>query len=810
MNKKLYNLMNWADIEEIVYGEAAHPERLLGSHNEGRNSLIQCFFPGASNVSLCITASDNSKGKTVKEEIKMEMADENGYFAALIPGKNRHDYYYHVVYGGKKPEKKDIKETYGVFPIRPIEEYEKALSGSCYDMQNYFGAKKMTVSGTRGVLFSVWAPNALRVSVIGDFNSWNSLEHQMVRDDLTGVFELFVPGIEKGERYKYEILYKGGNVLVKSDPFALRKEEEGNAGEVFSEGVYKWTDSKFCENRKNIDDKCINIYEICQHSFTDDSNIKNITDSVISHMKEYGYNCLELMPVNACFNDSLGYKPSMYFAINRVMGSESDLKYFVNALHNENLRVFVQWSGFMFDEGESGLSSFDGTCLFEHEDYKKGIDVRTGAVIFQYGNQTVESFIISSVLNLLREYHFDGIQFLGLTGILYLDYYRNPGEWVPNIYGTNENLEFIGFIKKLNKVIHSELPGVVTIADEESGWPSLTDLSANCESDNANCLGFDYCINKGFTSDVISYMECDPISRANYHNELVMSTFYQYSERYILSLGHSLVDFGKGGLIRKMSGDENAKLSNLKAFFGYMYTHPGKKLCFTGMDIASEESFDASIPFKTEMTDRQVYFAEYYKQLSKIYSDYPALYSEDYTESGFEWMNNSSSNENVISYLRKCSSDKKDKYNEDTLLVVINFANINYDKYKVGVPAFARYKEIFNSDSTEFGGSGYINSRMLPSKEGNVDGRENYIVCNLAPLSVSIFKIMPYSKEELDKMEAKRIEKEQAQLDKIRKKKALEKEKARIKASLKEELERKIREAEKAIEEGSEYKNDKR
>ena len=801
MNKKLYDLMNWADIEEIVYGEAMHPEKLLGAHNVGRSTLIQAYFPGAKSVSLYIEGSDGPKGKTVKDEVKMDMADEAGFFAALLPGKNRKDYYYHVQYPNKDRKVRNVKEAYIEYPVHKEEELENVLSGSDYYMQNTFGAIRKTVNNVRGVLFTVWAPNALRVSVIGDFNAWNGLENQMVKNDLTGIFELFIPGVENGDKYKYEILLKGNEKRVKCDPFTNKSEGEmGNASVVYVSSNFKWEDSKWLEKRSltDRDNEPICIYEMCQMTAFEENNIKCNTQSIINHMKEYGYTHALLMPIMEYYNECAGYKPSMFFALDHRIGSENDLKYFINEMHKADLGVFFEWSGFEFDEGESGMSNFDGTCLFENGDCSRGVDARNGAKIFNYGNAISESFILSSLIKLLNDYHFDGIKFTDLSSQLYLDYYRAPGEWTPNIFGSNENLEFVSFVKNMNKIIHKQFPGIISIASEESGWPLLSRTNGRNEEENQNCLGFDFCENKGFNFDVLGYMNCDPIERHNHHNELIASTLYQYSENYILSITHSDVDFGKGGIINRMPGDDNLKYANLRAFYGYLFTHPGKKQIFMGQDFASAQSFDVCSLLDHSCDDNQKKFVDYFKALTQLYRSEKSLHYFDYDEKGFGWINNYSAEDNVIAFYRRDESD--------TLIVAINFANYTYEKYIIGVPEYAKYKEIFNSDSENFGGKGYINSRLIPSKEGDTDSFRQSITIKLAPLSVSIFKLIPYTKNELEEMKKKRDEKERAAKEKQRKKEALAKEKAKIRASLKEELERKIRDAERAIEEGSEYK----
>lgn len=799
MNKKIYNLMNWAGIEEIVYAEATHPDELLGAHTVGNNTLVQAFFPDAKSVSLHIEGADTGRGKTVKEEIQMEIQDEAGYFAALIKGKNRHDYIYYVTYEDKARKPMRCKEVYGGYKVLSDEDIDAIMSGSCMDVHDKLGAKKMTIDGVRGTGFAVYAPNAYRVSVVGDFNNWDGRVHQMIKDDVSGIYTLFVPGVEAGENYKYEILIKGGEKLLRVDPYCKATEEgDGDASVVANPLSYKWTDAKWQQEKKaskKIPAR-MNIYEICVGTYGDNANYKSIAESVLAHVKTYNYNYVELMPILDAKNDSLGYKPSSFFTLNNKYGSYKDLCYFVNLMHENGVGVIMQMACNSFEEGNSSIGFYDGTCLYEHEDYRKGIDARTGGKVFQFGNKLVDQYVLSAGMYWVEVLHLDGIKVMDLSSMLYLDYYRD--EWIPNMYGGNENLEAIAFIKKFNKKIQKT--GAITIAEESSLWPLVSKTVDMSEADKEQCLGFDYVINKGFNTDVISYMETDPIMRASMHNDLTVSTLYQYKENYILSVSHSDVDFGKGGLVTRMPGNVKDQYANLKAFYGYMMSHPGNKQIFMGQDEGKTQGFDGVMPLEAANSESELQFASYMKDLMKFCQDNPAMYVMDFDEKGFEWINNSSANENVISFVRNGVKD-------DKLVVVINFANTTYTKYQIGVPAMGKYKLAFTSDAKSYGGQGLVASKVIPSKEEKCDGREHSVVFKLPPLSFNVYAYEAYTKTELHEIEEKKKEREAALLEKKRKSEALAKEKARIRASLKEELERKIREAEEAIANGSEFKS---
>lgn len=801
MNKKIYNLMDWAAIEEIVYAEATHPENLLGAHTVGGYTLVQAFFPDSKSVSLYIDGADSARGKTVKEEIVMELQDEAGYYAALLKGKNRRDYSYYVTYIDKKRKPARFKEVYGDYKVLSDDDVDKIMSGSCLDVHDRLGAKKMTINGVRGTGFAVYAPNSYRVSVVGDFNNWDGRTHQMIKDDVTGIFTLFIPGIEAGEKYKYEILIKGGEKLLRVDPYSKESERDGDASVVISPLSYKWTDAKWIENRKKLGEVPgrMNIYEICASTLGADGNYKSITSLVLSHVKNYGYNYVEIMPAMEAKNDLLGYKPSSLFALGNRNGSYKDICYFIDTMHANGIGVIMQMPCNVFDESQSGIGFFDGSCLYEHEDPRKGIDARTGAKMYQFGNSMVDQYVLAASMYWIENLHLDGIKMVDLGSMLYLDYYRE--NWVPNMYGSNENLEAINFIRRFNKTVHKECQGVVTIAEDSELWPYVSYTPDMSEADKEQCLGFDYVINKGFNSDVLSYMETDPIMRAGKHDELTVSTIYQYRERYILSISHSDVDFGKGGLVNRMPGKLEDKYANLRCFYGYMMSHPGNKHVFMGQDVGDAAGFDGMTVLDTCTTDDERRFSEYMKGLMKFCQENEAMYSLDYSDQGFEWINNSDASSNVISFKRK---NAKGEY----LIVVINFANCVYSKYQMGVPAFGKYKLAFTSDAKYYGGTGMPGVKMVAAKEEKCDGQNYSVSLKLAPLSFNVYSFEAYTKAELDEMEQKRREREEALLEKKRISAALAKEKARIRASLKEELERKIREAEAAIAGGSEYKKD--
>lgn len=820
MNKKLYNLMDWAAIEEVVYGEACHPEEILGVHMVGKSSLIQAFFPGAKKITLLLNETKTIALKDVNE-IKMEEADEAGFFAALVPGTIKAGYKYQVEYDKKRTV--TYEEPYMAAHVITEEEAENITKGSGLKTYKKLGAHVMTVNKVSGVGFTVWAPNAMRVSVVGDFNNWNGLTNQMSLIGNTGIFELFVPGLSYGDNYKFEILVRSNETVTKADPYAFSVNIENEFNSVVTDlDSFTWQDGDWLFNRKSykFDKNPVNIYELNLGAYLKAKDIKNVKKAakeIATYVKKQGYTHIELMPIAEYANDdSLGFATCNYYALSARHGSPSDYMSFINEIHKAGIGVILQWTVNAFDNSEKSFARFDGSALFEHEDSRKGIDARTGMYVFNYARPEVKEYLLSNLIFLVDKYHFDGFKFNDVTSMLYLDYFRNDGEWAANIYGTNENLEAMKFLKECNYAIHDKKEGIITIADDKSAFPFVTMKAGLDEKEKEQCLGFDMTINSGFNQDVISYMKLDPIMRSGNHDSITLGSIYQYKENYLYSISHSDTDFGKGGLICQMPGNDESKYANLKALYGYMMTNPGKKMNFSMQEMADYNSFGNEwLPdFTLAENETNKAFNDYIVSLNKFYKDNAALFEQDYLEKGFEWINNMAADDNVISFVRN------GKNKDEILVILLNFANKSYEKYKIGVPKKGKYTEVFNSDKEEFGGTGLSNIRDLLSRKEKCDGREESIRVKLAPLSLTIFRYKALTEKELKEIskreeakEAKRSEREAAKAlilkERENKRKALMRERSRIKDTLKTDLEKKIAAAEKSIAEGSEYKKKK-
>lgn len=751
MNNKLYKLMNWPRIEAIIYSEEDAPYEILGPHIVGMNVLFQTFWPDACAISVLY-----EKGK---KRCKMEMVDEAGYFACLIPGKIPEEYEYEVEY----PEgiTARVKDAYRYFTDLSAKDIDKFNAGIHYTIYEKMGAHPVTLEGQKGTAFTVWAPNAIRVSVVGDFNHWDGRIHQMNRNVEGGIFELFIPDVEPGECYKYEIKTKGGITFLKADPYAFGGQLRPDTASVVRDISYDWKDEQWLQKRKSLqqDSAPISVYELYLGSFmrnkeTDEYlNYRELAPEIVKYVKEMGYTHVELMPIMEHPMDaSWGYQTLGYYAPTARYGTPEDFMYFVDTLHQAEIGVILDWAPAHFPRDSHGLAGFDGTCLYEHLDPRKGVHPRWGTLIYNYGRPQVSNYLIANALFWVEKYHADGIRMDAVAAMLYLDYGKNEGEWVANLYGGNENLEAIEMMKHLNSIMKKRNPGVLMIAEEASAFPNVT---GSLEEDG---LGFDMKWNEGCVQDFLSYIGYDPYFRAHHHNELTLSMIYAYSEKFMLALSHDEVVHGKSTLIGKMPGVVGDKFANLRAAYAYMMTHPGKKLLFMGQDIGEFSEFDETIKTQWSLLqyDSHKGINQLVKALNHLYLEKPALSKLDSHPDGFEWINDISPEKCMISFMRKTEQIK------DTLVVVVNFANIEQE-LTIGVPFGGKYKEILNTDDKKFGGQGRTNSRAKATAETEADGREHSFKMNAAPLSVSIFSYTPFTEKEKLQI-AKKKEQQEAKI----------------------------------------------
>ncbi len=735
MDKKLYKIMDWARIEGLVYSEEDEPHDFLGGDYVLGGILIQTYLPGITDIKkVCavVKTGDNTK------EYPMELMDETGFYAVLIRSikKVKYSYFFNVYLEDGTILK--IEDPYRFDPVISDKDIARLNAGIHYDSYKVMGAHIRKIDGVSGVSFAVWAPNAARVSVVGDFNNWDGRRHQMRRLKEGGIFEIFIPGLKEGAVYKYELKLKGDIIKFKADPYGFGAELRPNTASVVRniEG-YKWNDDEWIKGRKEFQakDKPLSIYEVHLGSFKkpDDGrefyNYRELAELIADHVLRMGYTHIEVMPVmEHPLDASWGYQVVGYYAPTSRYGTPEDLMYFMDYMHGKGIGVILDWVPAHFPKDDHGLSEFDGTCLYEHLDPRQGYHPHWGTSIYNYGRPQVSNYLISNALYWLKEYHADGIRMDAVASMLYLDYGKQDGQWVANMYGGNENLDAVEFLKHFNSIHEKMDDGAIIIAEESTAWPKVSGSLLD------EGLGFDYKWNMGWMNDFTEFMRYDPLFRTGHYTELTFSMIYAYSEKFILVFSHDEVVHGKSSMLGKMPGSNNDKFANLRAAYGYMMTHPGKILSFMGQDIGEWDEWNEkrSVEWELLQYDEHRNFNLYIKELLEFYRSNPALYKLDNEIEGFEWINNISANECIIVFLRKCE--------DQTLLVVCNFANISRDQYKIGVPFPGKYKEIFNSDNVRYGGTGYTNPRVKVSKVDECDGRDDSLRIKVAPLSVSVFR----------------------------------------------------------------------
>ena len=779
MNNRLYKLMNWPRIEGIIYSEEDRPHEILGPHIVGKSVLFQTFQPGAGKVSLI--TEDGKK-------TEMEMVDEAGYFAALVAGKIPDRYEYEICRGEETVLQKDAYRYQTGLSAKDIEKFNAGIHYTIYEK---LGAHFMTIDGTEGTFFAVWAPNALRVSVVGDFNHWDGRLHQMTRNPEGGIFEIFIPDVKPGECYKFELKVKGGLTYLKADPYAFGQQLRPDTASVVRDFQYVWKDGKWMKDRekRQQENAPVSVYEMYLGSFkrnretNDYLNYRELAPEIAKYAKEMGYTHVELMPVmEHPLDASWGYQVIGYYAPTARYGTAEDFMFLVDTLHQAGIGVILDWVPAHFPRDTYGLSQFDGTGLYEHADPRQGSHPHWGTLIYNYGRPQVSNYLIANALYWVEKYHVDGIRMDAVASMLYLDYGKQDGQWVANIYGGNENLEAMELLKHLNSVMKKRNPGVLMIAEESTAWPKIT---SKVEEDG---LGFDLKWNMGFMNDFLSYISYDPYFRAHHHNELTFSMVYAYSENFMLVFSHDEVVHGKSTLIGKMPGVIEDKFANLRLTYAYMMTHPGKKLLFMGQDIAEFKEFDETRETEWGLLSYEPHKGvhQLVRDLNALYKEKPALYAMDTRPEGFEWINCISPEKCMVSFLRKTDKIK------ETLVVVANFANLEQE-FTIGVPYEGKYKEVLNTDAKCYGGLGRVNGQAIFVEEEETDAKPYSFKMTSAPLSVSIFSYVPYTAKEKQMIAKKKARLEaEAKAEKAR----LEAEQAKADAlKAKEEAERAMRQA---------------
>ena len=735
MNEKLQRWINWIQYDELIAGKNNNPKKLLGLHDYYKGQVVTAYKPHA----VCVKVM-SSTGKNVME---MEPVGEDGFFGLYLPKKVYKNYVFETTY--EDGSTVTLADPYAFEPqISDMDIYLFA-EGKHYEIYEKLGAHPMKLNGVEGTYFAVWAPNARRVSVVGDFNMWDGALHPMNMMGPSGIHELFIPGVKEGAVYKFQILTRFDELIYKADPYGnCCQFRPDNASVVVNLGKHKWKDTSWIEKRqhtKRTDSlrMPMAIYEMHLGSWKkaiEDSdngfyNYRDLAPMIADYIKEMGYTHIELMGIAEYpFDGSWGYQVTNYYAPTRRYGLPEDFMYFVDYMHKNGIYVILDWVPAHFPKDAHGLGRFDGMPLYEHPDPRRGEHPDWGTYIFDYSRNEVQNFLVANALFWLEKFHIDGLRVDAVASMLYLDYGKQDGEWLPNKNGGKENLDAIAFMQHLNRMVEERVPGALMIAEESTSWAGVT---APVSMDG---LGYLYKWNMGWMNDFLEYMKLDPYFRSFNHNRLTFSLMYTYSENFILVISHDEVVHLKCSMLLKMPGTMPEKFANLKTAYGFMYAHPGKKLLFMGQEFGQEREWSEARSLDWYILDQPGHqgLQNFVKKLNALYKKYDAFYYNDCDQMGFEWINCNDNEHSQISFIRRGSTAK------DQLLFICNFTPVERENFWVGVPCLGSYTEILNSDAEEFEGEGRVNKKPLQAIPGSCDGKEQYISFTLPPLSVVVFK----------------------------------------------------------------------
>ncbi|MBB4192387.1 1,4-alpha-glucan branching enzyme [Rhizobium aethiopicum] len=713
----------WALIE----GRHGDPFSILGPHESGGMTIVRVYLPGAEGVDLIEAASG-------REVTPFSIAHPSGLFAAAMG--SRMPYRLRITW----PDGEQITEDPYSFGLLLGElDLHLISEGTHYSLSRTLGAVEMSVDDVAGVRFAVWAPNARRVSVVGDFNAWDGRRNPMRLRQSAGVWELFVPRLAPGERYKFEIIDPHGNCLPqKADPVARASEAAPSTASIVASSTrFRWTDDNWMKGRSREQrlEGPISVYEVHAGSWLRENGGRSLdwaelSQRLVPYVREMGFTHIELLPImEHPFGGSWGYQPLGLFAPTGRYGTPEDLAYFVDRCHGAGIGVILDWVPAHFPTDVWGLARFDGTALYEHEDPREGFHRDWNTLIYNLGRNEVKGFLIASALEWLERYHIDGLRVDAVASMLYRDYSRNEGEWIPNQYGGRENLEAVEFFKHLNSIIHERCPHAMTIAEESTAWPGVT------KPPEEGGLGFDMKWNMGWMHDSLSYIEKDPVYRSYHHGTMTFGMIYAYSERFILPISHDEVVYGKGSLLGKMPGDEWQKFANLRSYLAFMWGHPGKKLMFMGGEIAQpgEWNHDASISW--DVLDRPAHagLQRLVKDLNSFYGEEPALQFGDFHPEGFEWAAADDAVNSVLGMLRYS------RERSSSVLIVSNLTPVPRYGYRIGVPQDGVWIERMTTDAREYGGSGLVNG-AVSSEPVPAHGRRHSLSLTLPPLATIFLK----------------------------------------------------------------------
>lgn len=744
----VFSTLKSHDIKALVAGNVRDPFTLLGPHRVDKVTEIRSFQPGALAVRV-IGAFDT---------VELQQIEQSGIFTGrlasdltLAAQKKGVPYKLQIVWPNNDGNDgihtvQETADPYAFGPLLGELDLHLIAEGRHRELGHCLGAQHMQINGIDGTRFAVWAPNARRVSVVGDFNSWDGRRHAMHPRTSSGVWEIFIPTITSGARYKFELIGADGTLLpLKADPIARATElPPATCSIVASSEPFHWSDDSWLQTRKDLltHTAPMSIYEVHAGSWLRvleedcrNLNWQELGDRLIPYTLDMGFTHLEFLPVmEHPFSGSWGYQPLSQFAPSARFGSPADFANFVDRCHNAGLGVILDWVPAHFPADEHGLAHFDGTALYEHADPREGFHQDWNTLIYNFGRNEVRGFLIASALEWLEHFHIDGLRVDAVASMLYRDYSREPGQWIPNIHGGRENLEAVDFLKELNETIASRCPGALMIAEESTAWPGVTTPVPE------HGLGFDYKWNMGWMHDTLRYIGYDPVHRRHHHHDLTFGMVYAYSEKFLLPISHDEVVHGKGSMYQKMPGDDWQKLANLRSYYGFMWMHPGKKLLFMGCEFAQlrEWNHDASPQWELLDDPRHRGVQRLVRDLNHLYATEPALHESDSVPAGFRWLIGDDAGNSVFAFLRISP-------NAPTLLIVCNMTPVPRTGYRIGVPdtansAAGEWQEILNTDAAIYGGSNTGNSGSIYSEAHTAHGHTQSLVLTLPPLSTLVFR----------------------------------------------------------------------
>ena len=720
------------DFYPLIEARHCDPFKILGMHPFQGSWFARVFRPDVAEVTL-IDASDDTR------RFPLGKVHGDGFFESVLRGVDE-GFSYELEMTSHSGSKWRTRDPYSFGPVLGEMDVYLFNEGTHYEVYKKLGAHLMELGGVVGTHFAVWAPNAQRVGVVGDFNQWDGRAHPMRQLVPAGIWEIFLPGVGEGDHYKFEIRGPHGDVMLKTDPFATFAQHGLQTGcMVYDINRYTWSDDEWMQRRRDVDQyhSPMSIYEVHLGSWQRHPeeggrflSYIELGDRLIPYAREMGFTHLELLPVmEHPFDGSWGYQVVNYYAPTSRHGNPDEFRNFVDRCHQAGLGVILDWVPGHFPKDAHGLARYDGTCLYEHEDPRLGEHMDWGTLIFNYGRTEVKNFLIGNALFWLDEYHIDGLRVDAVASMLYLDYSRKPGEWVPNCFGGRENLEAIEFMKHCNSVCYERFPGIAMIAEESTSWPGVS------RPTYAGGLGFGFKWNMGWMNDSLSYISKEPIHRRFHQGEITFSLLYAFHEHFILVLSHDEVVHGKGSLINKMPGDMWQKFANVRMFLAWMWAHPGKKLIFQGIEFGQWEEWKHGQSLDWHLTQFSLHdgLRRLVQHLNWLYTHEPACYECDDSYDGFEWIDFHDSDNSVWSFMRKGHEGR-------TIVFVVNATPVVRGGYRIGVSLPGFYEEILNTDSETYGGSNVGNMGGRHSEEWAWQGRNHSIQVDLPPLSVVAFK----------------------------------------------------------------------